>query len=46
LLAAKKFKRRGNKEKAVAAFAMLETEGLGTLLEVGGARGAMVRYFQ
>ena len=43
LLAMKKFKYKGNKEKAVAAFVMLESDGLGTLLEVGGSRGAMVR---
>ena len=45
LLAQKKFKHKGNKEKAVAAFVMLETDGQGTVLEVGGSRGAMIRRF-
>ena len=35
LLAAKKFRNRGNKEGALAAFYQLEEEGLGTVLIVG-----------
>lgn len=39
LLAMKKFRKKGNKEGAVASFYKLEAEGLGKVVEVRGARG-------
>ena len=39
LLAMKKFRKRGNKEGAIGSFYKLESEGLGKVLEVRGARG-------
>ena len=42
---AKKFKDKGNKPAAIEACRRLETEGLGTLCELGSSRGtAMVCY--
>lgn len=40
LLAAKKFRARGNKEGALRAFYQLEEEGLGKVLIVGGGSKA------
>ena len=39
LLAAKKFRNRGNKDGAVRAFLQLEEEGLGKTLVIGGSKG-------
>lgn len=35
----KKFRKRGNKEGALAAFYQLEEDGLGKLLELQGSKG-------
>ena len=35
----KKFRKRGNKEGALAAFYQLEEDGLGKLLELKGSKG-------
>ena len=40
LLEKKKFRRRGNKEGALAAFYQLGKESLGKLLELQGSKGA------
>ena len=42
LLAQTKFRTRGNKDGAVRAFYQLETEKLGTTLEIGGSKGTTV----
>lgn len=39
LLAAKKFRNRGNKDGAVRAFAQLEDEGLGKTVMIEGSKG-------
>lgn len=39
LLAMKKFRKRGNKDGAIAAFYQLEEQGLGKVLEVAGGKG-------
>ena len=39
LLGMKKFRKRGNKEGALAAFYQLEEDGLGKLLELQGSKG-------
>ena len=39
LLAAKKFRNRGNKDGAVRAFLQLEEEGMGKTWVVGGSKG-------
>ena len=45
LLDLKKFRNRGNKEAAVAAFYRLEEEGLGKVLEVSNSKGTAVVSF-
>ena len=40
LLAMKKFRKRGNKDGAIAAFYKLEEEGLGKVIELTGSKGA------
>jgi len=42
LLDMKKFRKRGNKEGAVAAFYRLEEEGLGKVYEVSNCKGTAV----
>ena len=39
LLALKKFRKRGNKEGAIAAFYQLEEDGLGKVLEMASSKG-------
>ena len=41
LLAAKKFRRKGNKEGAVRAFMQLQEEGLGKTLLIAGSKGVV-----
>ena len=38
----KKFRKRGNKEGALAAFYQLEEDGLGKLLELQGSKGTSI----
>ena len=42
LLQKKKFRKRGNKEGALAAFYQLEEEGLGKILELQGSKGTSI----
>lgn len=39
LLSMKKFRKRGNKDGAIAAFYQLEAEGLGKVVEILGSKG-------
>ena len=45
LLAAKKFRNRGNKDGALAAFYQLEEEGLGKVFIVGGSASKTAQVF-